>query len=348
MYAIRFLIGALQSIEPTAYEMRLMMLTPASKRGTANALQAIMAEVGEIVGPLLGGIILAFTGVGPLFVLTGGTCLLMATLVFRLPESVPGAKREIDEADEAAMQETAEANAGAYRWIFRRPQIVTYLASAAISGALAYGVISVMVTKALDIGLNEGSIGVFLSAIGAGAMIGGVFAGMGEYANKRALIITGCSTIAGALSLIAFGYASTFWLAVAALVVYGTLLNLEEIPALTYFQNSLPESIYGRFFSTFMMAGTFGGFAGSLLVPWLTERYSITTALIAFGVPAVAIGSIFAIRVGGLRIPHHHFALPATTGFVAGAIPPDDPSSLIPSQSISDEIQADPLSSPEN
>lgn len=62
LYLIRFLSGTLQAVETPAYEVRLMMLTPSKKRGTANAVQAMAMEVGEIVGPLLGGAILAFAG----------------------------------------------------------------------------------------------------------------------------------------------------------------------------------------------------------------------------------------------------------------------------------------------
>ena len=302
LYAIRFLSGILSAIDLTAYEVRLMMLTSREKRGTANAVQAIGFEVGEISGPLLGGAVLAIAGVSTIFVLNAMVLGFVSYTVWRLPHSVPGAQRIIEDKDVEAVEETATAGREGYRWLLRKPEVVTFLLLTLGSGVIAYGIMTAFVSKALDIGMNEGSIGVFFSAIGAGALVGGVFAGMGEYSSKRALAITGLAASAGAASIMVFGISGTFLIAVIVLFFYGLFANIEEIPGLTYFQNRLPETVYGRFFSTCMMAAMFGGFLGSLLVPFLIQRYGVSFALITTSIPGVLLGIILAIREGGLQL----------------------------------------------
>src|SRR5690606_17013806 len=102
------------------------------------------------------------------------------------------------EDDVEAAEEVEAASRGGYRWLLKRPDVVTFLAMTLGSGALGYGIVTIFVTKALDIGINEGSIGIFFSAIGMGALLGGVFAGMGEYSNRRALILAGIASMAAA------------------------------------------------------------------------------------------------------------------------------------------------------
>ena len=124
-----------------------------------------------------------------------------------------------------------------------------------------------------------------------------------------------------------FGMSGTFLVAVIGLFFYGLCINLEEIPGMTYFQNRLPETVYGRFFSTWMMAAASGGFIGSLLVPILIQRYSVTFALVAVAVPCITLGIFFAIRGGGLQMKRPFLPpVAAIQAEIEQSIPPvDDP-----------------------
>jgi MFS family permease len=108
--------------------------------------------------------------------------------------------------------------------------------------------------------------------------------------------------------MILYGAAGTIFLALPALVIVGMIADVEEIAAMTWFQNNLPERLYGRFFSVFMMAASIGGLVGSLAAPLLSERFSTAAAMTVLAVPAMVLGTIFAIREGGVRLALPPFA----------------------------------------
>jgi hypothetical protein len=66
-----------------------------------------------------------------------------------------------------------------------------------------------------------------------------------------------------------------------------------------------------------MMAASIGGLVGSLGAPILSGRYSTSTAMAAMAVPAIVLGTIFAVREGGVRLGLPPFG-PETEPEVAG------------------------------
>lgn len=319
LYAIAFARGIIFTVDAPAYEVRLVALTPAEKRGTANAVQSLVGEIGEIVGPLLGGLLLVLLGGPTVFILAACIFAVYAFMIARLPERVAGAGREVEEgSDEEA--ENQEAARQGYRGIVTRPAVSLYMIQVLGSYILVYGMVPLFILRALELDMNEASIGIFYAAMGVGGFFGSIFSGMGEYSTRRALAITGTTAAIGGVAVMLFGIAGTPLLALALLVLVGLLAEIEEIPAITYFQNSLPEGIYGRFFSLFMMATIVGGLVGSLLAPFLADRYSTAFALTALGVPMVFFGLVLAVRGGGLQFSRHPFAAAAAPAVISAPL----------------------------
>lgn len=316
LYAITFIRGIANTIDMPSFELRLMSLTPNEKRGTANAVQSLTITFAEVVGPLIGGLLLALFNMEAAFITSAVLYGWFAVTIVKLPQRVEGASKSLDEGSEEAT-EYANADKAGYRGLLKRPTTLIYLASVASGYILFFGVIPLYILKAVEIGLTEESVGIFYSLMGFGGLLGGIFSGMGTYTTKQALAITGVTAAIAAIAMMVFGLASSVLVALPMLVLVGMLLEIEEIPAMTYFQNSLPESVYGRFFSLFLMVAAVGGVTGSLLAPILADRFSIAFAVTALGIPAVVFGLIFALRGGGLRLARNPFAVAAASGIVA-------------------------------
>lgn len=306
LYGISFAIGAIQTVSMPAFEVRLMSVTPREKRGTANAVQMLAITSGEIIGPLLGGLILALAGVNPLFILNAMSFLLLAAIVSRLPQTVAGARADEDVAEDAAADDVAPKPG--YRTLLRRPDVLLYTGMVIGSYLLFYGVVPLYIVRAHELGMGDGSVGIFYTVMGIGSLLGGVFAGMGTYSTQRALAIAGVASAIGAVSVILFGAAGSILLAMPLLIVVGMIGDIEEVASMTYFQNRLPEGVYGRFFSIFMMCAAIGGLGGSLLGPILAERFSTTIAFSILAIPVIILGTAFAVREGGLRFSLPPFA----------------------------------------
>lgn len=307
LYALTFIFGAVQTVSMPAMEVRLMSVTPREKRGTANAVQMLAITSGEIIGPMIGGIILALAGVTPLFILNALTYLFLAAVVAKLPEKIAGARAE-EVVEETTEDGTAAPATYGYKTLLKRADVLLYTALVTSSYTLYYGVIALYIVRAHELGLGDGSVGLFYTVMGIGTFIGSTLAGMGTYMTSRALGIAGIAVSTGAIAIILFGAAPTLLLAIPMLIIVGMIGDIEEVAAITYFQNKLPEGVYARFFSVFMMAAAIGGLTGALVGPLLSERLNTIAAFSVLAIPGLIIGIIFAVREGGMRFSIPPFA----------------------------------------
>jgi hypothetical protein len=139
--------------------------------------------------------------------------------------------------------------------------------------------------RALD--LDEGGGGAFFAALAVGFLLGGAIAGTGRYRSISTLYLIAAAELIGVVGVITFGLADSLFVVFAALFVTGITAELSEVPAFTYFQNRLPDEIYGRFFSLFLTAIAAGGLIGALGGPLLERHISEGMTLILLATPGV-------------------------------------------------------------
>jgi hypothetical protein len=72
-----------------------------------------------------------------------------------------------------------------------------------------------------------------------------------------------------AIALAAFGMAGSVLFSLVALVIAGFATDFYEVTGLTYFQNSIPDPVYARFYSVFLLALSAGALIGALAGPGL-------------------------------------------------------------------------------
>lgn len=296
LYGLTLAMGIVRTADIPAFEVRLMALTPPPLRGTVNALHMMAWTAGEIIGPLLGALVLALAGATPLFLLNGASFLVVVWMIRSLPEWLAAAEAATERDEEAATPKLG------YRFLLRRSDVMLYTATVATSCVLILGAIPLFIARSFDLGLGESGVGLFYATMGVGTLIGGILAGAGTYTTVRALGIAAVAGIVGSICLILFGFATTVLLALPALVFYGMIGDLQEITGLTFFQHTLPEGIYGRFISLFMMATGAGGLIGALGGPLLAEVLGIGQALFVLALPTLILSVVFGIREGGLRV----------------------------------------------
>ena len=313
LYGLIFVSGVVGTVDVPAFELRLMNLVPPAQRGTANALHVLAMSSSGLVGPMLGGVVLGLFGALPLFVLNSVSFLTVAATVSRLRPAHPAA---------VAAEPTAEAAAATARTgygdLLRRPGVALYTALVVTSSVFGVTAITLLIVRAHELGLGDGGVGMFFTVSALGALLGGVVAGGGSYDGPRAFVVTAAASIAWIVALALFGFANSLMLAVPMLLLAGIMGQIEEIAGLTAFQNHLPESVYGRVFSLFLIAGAAGALAGGLLGPALAETAGTGPSLVLLGIPVVALAVVFGIRLGNIRPALNLPTVPALEPEVAG------------------------------
>jgi MFS family permease len=295
-----------RTVDTPAFEVRLMSLAPPAQRGAANALHMLAMSVSGLIGPVLGGVVLAAVGAAPLFVLNSlsflGVIAVLATIRPKL------ASPEVTGAGEAA--EDGRSRIG-YASLLRRPDVALYSGVCITSGLINVALVAVLLVRAQDLGLGEGGLGLFLTAASLGALVGGIIAGGIGYEGSRAFAIAALTGALGTIGIVMFGLTNSALAALVVLVLAGIVGAIGEIAGTTAFQNVLPEGVFGRAFSLFLMAGAAGGLIGGIAGPLLSETIGVGASLTLLAIPDLILLVLFGWWAGNLR---GRFTLPSLAG----------------------------------
>jgi hypothetical protein len=94
-----------------------------------------------------------------------------------------------------------------------------------------------------------------------------------------------------AIALAVFGVAGSVVLSVIALVIAGFATDFYEVVGLTYFQGAIPDAVYARFFSVFLLALSAGGLVGAVAGPVLERVLGVGMSLVILALPSLVLAS---------------------------------------------------------
>ncbi|HEU0245788.1 MAG TPA: MFS transporter [Gaiellaceae bacterium] len=279
-------IGA--AIATTPFRPAQAAMTPALAQSpreltAANAVASTVESLAVFLGPALAGLLLGVTSTGTVFLVNVGLVVISGLFVIRLPVSRPRRERETE-----ASTIASEVLMG-FRTIAREPSlrllIGLFTAQTFVAGALAVYVVVV----AIDLlELGDAGVGYLNSALGAGAIVGGVLA----------LTLTGARRLSPAFlvgvvlwgaPLILLGIVPTTVAALLLLALIGLGNSFVDVATFTLVQRAVPDHILARVFGVIQMlwfaAVGFGAIAAPALIGWL----GLEGALIATGAALVGL-----------------------------------------------------------
>ena len=301
LYLLVIILEAVSAVARPAFMVELR--TEASEQQRAAATGALFASLttAQLVGPVLGGLILVWFGPGIVFALNGVTFLGVAVAVAALRGGLrPSARATVREVrpgpdrPAAVEDKPAPETAGGYRWLLRRQDLALYALVSLSLALLVQATIALFVVRASALGLGDGGVGIFFTAVAGGSLVGSIVAGASVGDAASTLFPAAITMALSTAALAAFGAAGTVELALVALIVAGFTSVFDEVVALTYFQHALPDVVYGRFFSVFLIALTAGGLVGALAGPALEQVLGAGGSLAALAAPGIALALLLA------------------------------------------------------
>jgi len=260
-----------------AFRTAVAKWTPVEQRGSANALLSLEDTLASLIGPVIGGAILTMTSASVLFLVNGLTYLLIAFAVARVWAGRQLGSVSTDltvNADPVSGDAVPQGDVtpviaapDGYRMLLRRGDILGFGFTTILGTMIMQGAMAVYIIRAMDLGFGEEGLGYFYAAMAAGAIIGGLVSGLGTYMTSSVLLMVAAMEAFNAIGYGLFAMTPQPLMALVILALVGITTEIAETPALTYFQHTLPEAVYGRFFSLFLTAIRIGGLVGVLLVP---------------------------------------------------------------------------------
>jgi MFS family permease len=270
-----FLMGTSMSMNMPARQALVSQLVTKEQLPSAIALNSMSMNSSRIIGPSLAGLLIGAIGIaGCLFLQAVGYVWSIFNV---LAIQVPGQDQKARKA--SIMQNLLEG----FRYCYEEKTVFAMLSLAALTTIFGMPYMQLLPAFARDVlGIGASGLGVMMTAVGVGALIGSVAIASVGSAKSRGTILLAAAGAFG-LSLCLFALTRTPALALLLLAFAGlanaVLMALNQ----TIIQQVVPDHLRGRVMSVYMV--TFG------LMPLGTLPAGIIAQ--ARGVPA-------AIFLGGL------------------------------------------------
>jgi MFS family permease len=259
----------------------------------AIALNSSMVNASRVIGPSIGGIIIAAVGEGWCFTLDAISYIaviasLLAMRIVRLERPRP---------DTRVWEELGNG----FRYVANFAPVRESLLLLALVGTM--GMPYTVLMPAVASGILHGgphTLGYLMTASGVGAL-GGAFylasrtsvLGLG-----RAIVV---ATITFGLGLIAFSFSRSVWLSLLVLPFVGGGMMVEMASTNTILQTIVDDQMRGRVMAFFTMAFLGTAPLGSLLAGFVADRIGPMKTILVGGASCIVAGFLFALRLPRLR-----------------------------------------------
>jgi MFS family permease len=294
IYVLVFFMGLARTIFNPAVRAAFPSVVGAGDLTRANALIGGTFSVSETVGPALGGLLVATTGVEAAFVLDAATYLISAALLSLVPMSRPRREEE-----DAGFGEDLRSG-------------FAYLASSRVPLAIVLGafltVLTVNFTIPAEIFLarrtfdaGNAGYGLLVGLYGGGMVLGSVLmVALGD--RVKLLPLYFIAVFSMALALVGTGLAPTFTLALGTLMVVGLANGIENVTTDTILQNMVPDAFLGRVFSVRFLGFSVGEILAYGMGGAIVDTSGAPFVYLLAGVATAAAGLIILGVLGGVRM----------------------------------------------
>jgi MFS family permease len=288
--------------------------------GPANSAWASLGNVSFIIGPAIGGLLIAAGGLEVAFLLNAVSFLVIAAVLWTLPPSI--AKREgqrpVDrEQPEVARAGNADGTSEASQAgeatdatdaspaprkgradLDLRPLSGLALIQI-IVGFLDGGIQALTIILAVTVlGAGEEANGFLNAAIGVGGLAGAIASGV--LVLRRRLggpLVVGAALTGGAVAIL--GGVPTLAVALVAIGVCAAGSIILDVILTTIFQRLVPDELRGRALGLLMTMNTLSGAAGALALPIIVVTFGAAAGLGGAGAATVAVSLVGLVLLNG-------------------------------------------------
>lgn len=259
----------------------------------AIALNTARFNLTRVIGPAIAGVVMASYGAAACLGLAAVSALgvIFAILAIKPRPFVPGPTRPW-------LRSLGEALAYAYH----EPRVRELLLLTSAIGLLAMPYQAFLPAIARDsLGVGPEGLGLLLTAVGCGALVGAVLSGSARAARGPERFMAACAVIAG-ISLIGVAAARSLQLAMIALAVVGFSSIGYLAVANATLQLAVRDDIAGRIMGLWTVVTAGVTPVGSLVIGAGAESFGLAAALASAGVGCAALGVLAAWRERANRL----------------------------------------------
>lgn len=292
---LSFALGIGSALDMPARQAFVTEMVDDDKNDLLNALSlnSSLFNVARIIGPAIGGAIVAALGEAPTFAINGLSYLavIAALLLMKLNQPL------LSESSKSNLSQMREG----FRYLTGEKDILGLVAMVAVYSFVGFGSLTLVPVFAKDIlKIGVTGFGQMLSWQGVGALVGGaLLIFFGDHFHKGKLLFF--SRILIGPAILGISFSRTPWISMALMTVMGYSLITQLVISNTMIQTIVPDELRGRVISTYTWA--LGGFypLGSLLMGFLGDQIGAPVAAMISG-----FGCILIITLNQVLFPSIH------------------------------------------
>ncbi|HVA23591.1 MAG TPA: MFS transporter [Chloroflexota bacterium] len=236
LYLVTFVSGAAQAFDGPARQALVPNVVPKEELANAYTLNTLLRQMATVVGPGIGGILIATAGLGWTYAANGISFLALTGAVLAMRPAPRLA---------ASKPASWDLVMGGLRYAAGQPLVLWPLIIDFCTRSLgsSRGLLPIFARDVFVVGPQ--GLGWMNAALSAGAVAGGLFLGArGRIQRPVPMLLAAYS--AEALGLVCLGLSHVFWIAMIALFCSGIANVMGEVPRVTMVQLSTPDELRGR------------------------------------------------------------------------------------------------------
>jgi predicted MFS family arabinose efflux permease len=279
---LSFVVGCMQAFSTPAYLSFIPEIVGREHLANAVALNSMQFNLSRLLGPVIGGILLASFGVAWCFGLNALSFVAMFVVLLFAPSSPPSS------ASVSASSLLAQIRDG-FAAVFSRKElvaIITIVFGISFFGAPLLAFIAVLAKDALGVGAQGFSFA--LSAFGLGAVVGALLVSSlhAQWIRPKTVVATATS-LAVLITLVALS--TSYALSLFLLFLSGFTFVSSNVIGNTILQTTISDELRGRAVSIYALAFRGGAPIGSLITGLVVEHFGVQVALAVNGVGLLAL-----------------------------------------------------------
>ncbi len=291
IYVLAVVDGIAGGISSTALMAVTPSLIPRDKLAAAGALMALTADLGSMIGPALGGVVIAAGGVGVAYALAAFTTAITTFCIPRLPSLPP-----THVAEESPLKSVVSGfRYAAHNRVVGQVLIVGFLAML-LSGW------AVLIPEFADevLGVGPSVVGLLYTAPAVGAVVGSLTSGWSGSIRRYGLVVYLLMAVSAA-GLVGAGATGVLAVVLLGLAAHGFGDSLADVVRYATVQRNTSDEYRGRIAAVWGAQVTAGTSVGAVAAGVVASLVPISMALTIYGVAGVVIIAIMFVATPTLR-----------------------------------------------
>ncbi len=289
IYLLAPVLGLTDSLDQPTRSAFIVELVGREDLPNAVALNASMANLARVVGPGLGGVIIAARGVRALFLLNGLSFLavLVALALMRSGALLAPAPRPDGAGGQQSTWESLREGLAYVRGMPAAALVIVVVGLVLLFGANFDVVLPLFASGVLRVGAT--GFGALFAAMDVGALIGGLWLAWSHRPPTIRGILIG--TLAFGVLEALFAVSHVYGLSLALIAGVGATEAVFGAQAITALQSLAPDHLRGRVVSVYIFCFTGSIPVGYLLAGWLSARLGPPAGLLLCALVSVTIAA---------------------------------------------------------